>query len=365
MPVQDLTPQLRTRLSRVERAVGWFVILATLMLLGGFGYYLYHTAKLKGWFLMKVPYHTYLKNGSGLRVGDPVRLMGFDVGEITVIEGTPAGKNWFTTYNYNVFVKFIVKEPYFGYVWTDSKIRIGTGDLLGKRVLEVTKGFDGEPTVLAGPPVMISNSKVTNDYVLLSKQMEGFWIREIEEAPSLMEHVDRIVTQVENALPGFYQLTNQLTGVLSNSVTLTARAGRLLEQTEPLVSHLTVITGQLTNANGSLGQWLIPTNLNFQLQQTLTNATSLLASADTNLTVLTLSLSQSLDNIANLTSNLNAQVEANDQILSEISSVVVQADSFVQGFRKHWLLRSAFKSTNEPARPARTNFNFKAGKHRD
>ena len=28
MPVQDLTPQLRTRLSRVERAVGVFVILA-------------------------------------------------------------------------------------------------------------------------------------------------------------------------------------------------------------------------------------------------------------------------------------------------------------------------------------------------
>ena len=29
MPIQDLTPQLRTRLSRVERAVGWFVIIAT------------------------------------------------------------------------------------------------------------------------------------------------------------------------------------------------------------------------------------------------------------------------------------------------------------------------------------------------
>jgi ABC-2 type transport system permease protein len=29
MAVQDLTPQLRTRLGRVERVVGWFVILAT------------------------------------------------------------------------------------------------------------------------------------------------------------------------------------------------------------------------------------------------------------------------------------------------------------------------------------------------
>jgi hypothetical protein len=33
--VQDLTPQLRTRLSRVERVVGVFVSLATLLLLAG------------------------------------------------------------------------------------------------------------------------------------------------------------------------------------------------------------------------------------------------------------------------------------------------------------------------------------------
>jgi hypothetical protein len=50
MALQDLTPQLRTRLSRMERAVGWFVFLATALLLFGFGYYIYHTAERKGWF---------------------------------------------------------------------------------------------------------------------------------------------------------------------------------------------------------------------------------------------------------------------------------------------------------------------------
>jgi len=33
MALQDLTPQLRTRLSRMERAVGWFVFVATALLL--------------------------------------------------------------------------------------------------------------------------------------------------------------------------------------------------------------------------------------------------------------------------------------------------------------------------------------------
>ena len=59
MALQDLTPQLRTRLSRMERAVGWFVVLAIALLVFGFVYYVYHTAESKGWFLTKAPYYTF------------------------------------------------------------------------------------------------------------------------------------------------------------------------------------------------------------------------------------------------------------------------------------------------------------------
>ena len=37
MALQDLTPQLRTRLNRMERAVRWFVIVAAVLLLVGLG----------------------------------------------------------------------------------------------------------------------------------------------------------------------------------------------------------------------------------------------------------------------------------------------------------------------------------------
>ena len=80
MALQDLTPQLRTRLNRMERAVGWFVFLATALLLFGFGYYIYHTAERKGWFMIKAPFHTYVQSSAGLNVGDPVYMMGFPVG---------------------------------------------------------------------------------------------------------------------------------------------------------------------------------------------------------------------------------------------------------------------------------------------
>ncbi|MGO8764444.1 MAG: hypothetical protein ACLQSR_04820, partial [Limisphaerales bacterium] len=62
MPLQDLTPQLRTRLSHMERAVGWFVFLATALLIFGFGYYLYHLADQRGWFKIKANFHTYLQS---------------------------------------------------------------------------------------------------------------------------------------------------------------------------------------------------------------------------------------------------------------------------------------------------------------
>src|SRR5205807_9857196 len=106
MALQDLTPQLRTRLGRMERAVGIFVGLAALLLLSGFFYYLYHTAVRKGWFLKKIPYYVYVRDASGLKVGDPVKMMGFDIGEIIAVEPTSPDNWWFVTNQFNVFVQF-------------------------------------------------------------------------------------------------------------------------------------------------------------------------------------------------------------------------------------------------------------------
>jgi hypothetical protein len=48
---------------------------------------------------------------------------------------------------------------------------------------------------------------------------------------------------------------------------------------------------------------------------------------------------------------LNAQVQANSNMLAQISDIVVHSDQFVQGLKHFWLLRSAFKTpkTNAPA----------------
>ena len=93
MPLQDLTPQLRTRLNPMEKIVGWFILAATALMVLGFAYYLYRTAEQRGWFEVKARYYTYSDTGAGLAVGDPVQLMGFDIGRITrIMPMPPRGK---------------------------------------------------------------------------------------------------------------------------------------------------------------------------------------------------------------------------------------------------------------------------------
>jgi ABC-type transporter Mla subunit MlaD len=373
MALQDLTPQLRTRLSRMERAVGWFLLFATLLLLFGFGYYIYSTAKSKGWFLKKVYYQTSISSGAGLKVGQPVKLMGFDVGEITDIQANGP-------YDYyNITVEFRIKEPYFGYVLSDSTVKVAAGNFLGDRYLEVTKGLVGVPTVLETtdkiPVGLLQPDYLKQRFDELSKQFTNksdlfkalnaeatnnkplyytnltrksiYWL-EPDEAPALTERAQQLVSKVEAALPGILALTNQIATVLSNSARLTSNLNEVAENIRPTITNLSVITGQLRNPEGSLGEWLIPTNLNQQLGTTLQNANGTLDNLNTNL----ITLNRSLDNLAGITSNLNNQVQANSNILSNISDAVVHSDQFVQGLKRFWLFRHLFKTSKTNAPPA-------------
>lgn len=355
MPVQDLTPQLRTRLGRVERAVGWFVMLATVLLLAGLGYYVYHTAQRKGWFLRKLPYHTFLQSAAGLRVGDPVKLMGFDIGQITEITAMPPFSEWG-----NVYIQFIVREPFDGYIWSDSYVKLTSSGLLGGRTLEVVQGgttgqkdlkasYDIDPKTKRVKGVWSSSEK---KYVAYTPGSKGYTFPLATEAPVITDRLDQLANQVDAALPGIFALTNQVSVVLSNVASATANADALLAQARPMVTNVTLITGLLTNEQGALGNWVIPTNINLQLERTLASANTTLNTANTNVAALGASLNLTLENLANITSNLNAQVQTNDQILSQISEAIVDADNLVQGLKRHWLLRSAFKNEPKQEEPA-------------
>jgi ABC-type transporter Mla subunit MlaD len=363
MALHDLTPQLRTRLSRVERWVGLFVTLATLLLLAGFVYYVYHTAKRRGWMVTKVPYYALMDTAAGLRQGDPIKLMGFEVGEITQVEPMPPDNQ------FHVYVAFIIKWPFFGYIWNDSEVRVGTADLLGNRFLEITKGgtsgrkdlpiyatfkwdSHGDLVMLIDPEPDRGIKEFRFESVRKLKQEKGpFKGYQLiaYETPSLGDQLTRLLRQFEGALPNILSLTNTLTTTLTNTSQLALSLNDAVKRADPMLTNLAVITDQLRNPEGSLGRWLLTPELAGNLQAVLSSANGTLRSADTNLSVLSTTLNQSLLNLALITSNLNAQVQANQLILTDISSLVVDADTLVQGLKRHWLLKSAFAGgTNDP-----------------
>jgi ABC-type transporter Mla subunit MlaD len=363
MPLNDLTPQLRTRLSRVERAVGLFVTLATLVLLGGFGYYLWHTAERKGWFLTKLPYFTFVRTGAGLKVGDPVKLMGFTAGKITRIEAQPPD-NYF-----NVIVQFEINEPYYGYLWTDSQVKVAATDFLGNRYLEVTKGGSSgrttgvhatyrEETVNGVKAITGIWDDKAGTYRPWKPGSPGYWLQ-TDETPALTERLDALVKQAEEALPGLLALTNRLQLALDQATELIAHLNRTVQAVQPAASNLALITTQLSEPRGALGDWLLPTNLAPKLALALDGATDTLGtarasliSAEHNLNTLSSNLTLTLINLANITSNLHTQVEANTNLVTSVNAAIIQADTFLQGLKRHWLLRSAFRTseTNLPPR---------------
>jgi ABC-type transporter Mla subunit MlaD len=382
MALQDLTPQLRTRLNRMERAVGWFLFVATALLILGFGYYIYKTAESKGWFTKKLNYRTSINSGAGFKVGDKVLLTGFPVGEITKLQ-----RNSPEAY-YGVTVSFWIEATNAGYIWSDSKVKVNA-DFLGNRFLEITKGIRGIPTILEDTnrnPVGVLRRKyviahtnelakelstiytngVTQDDLFKALNAEAksntadyytniasesYWLTP-DETPTITDRAQAMVSEVEEALPNFLAITNQITAILSNSAALTSNLNAIVASVRPAASNLSLISEHLSGPKGSLGEWLIPTNINEQLAATLLNANVTLTNTDTNLVFLAESIGRSLDNLANITSNLNTQVQVNSNVLLQISDTVVHTDQFVQGLKRHWLLRSAFKKPITNATPA-------------
>jgi hypothetical protein len=230
-----------------------------------------------------------------------------------------------------------------------TNIVISTGKPFSKSALEQAFGLLGTNRLRG-----IKADEVTSHITAVwNKQEHGFvhfngkniYEMNRNEPQPLGDRLQAMVSQVQAALPSFLKLTNEIAGVLSNANQLTFNAAQLTSNLNVVsrdarlaVTNLSVITEHLKNPDGSLGQWLIPTNLNQRIDGTLLAAGGTLTNLDTNLMTLNLTLA----NMGNITSNLNNQVQANTNILSNISSIVVHTDEFIQGLKRFWLFRSTF-----------------------
>jgi hypothetical protein len=328
-------------------------------------------------------------------------MMGFAVGQITRVIPLPPYDP------HNVRVEFNVVDPYFRRIWRDgSYVKVNTADFLGKRQLEVTRGTNGPARVVTQPGVwktipelrplvatqtnrwqlyqevfdtqsnlvfsaytMLTPSNLdrlaelipgtnalfiydntvnynhivaawdnrVHRYVNFSPDRDSAWLPAVE-TPPISDQLQAMVAQVQKALPNILQLTNRIAVMLDNAAGAASNLNVALLQTRPVLTNLAALTAQW-RAPGGAAAWALGENGNGQLQTALTNVNALLTHTDTNLAALLIPL-------ANITSNLNAQVQANSNLLAGISQTVRDADDFVQGLKRHWLFRSAFKTEN-------------------
>lgn len=363
MALQDLTPQLRTRLGRVERLVGLFLLVTVLLMLAGLAYYVQHTAKDRGWFVEKFPYYSYLAEATGIKVGTPVTMMGFKVGEVTYIEQGQLD-SWFLDNHLNVFIGMKVRHKYEGYVWTDSRLLVGAGDLLGARTLEITRGSKGEATVKREPdgtPLMLSDDfvwkpSITNrTYLPMDQVGKGFWLQ-AEESQPLQQRLAGIAKTINEALPQVFGLTNQIASTLSNLTSVTAQLNATMPRLDTAVANMNGLMTDLRPAlqsPGGIGDLLVPTNLSSQLTLTLSNL-----NPGSGPIALTLSnLNGRMADVGVALSNVNLQLGQNTNLLADANQLTRSVGSLAEVIqtmlKNHWLFRSAFKTvkTNAPAEP--------------
>jgi len=361
MALQDLTPQLRTRLGRVERLVGLFVIVAIILMLTGLVYYVRHTAAERGWFTLRVPYYTMIADGTGVKVGAPVTMLGFTVGEITEVNTTELSK-WMRDAKFNVFVGFTIRDPYHGYIWTDSKVKLGAGDLLGGRSLEVVIGDSGFVTVVtkSGEPARMMSDKYAwkagddnFNYVTLEEQPKGYYLRADQDKP-LTERLTEIANQVNDALPGVLAMTNQLNVALANLTNITGQVSTVMPQVEGAITDLRLLVATVQPAlqrPGGIGDLLLPTNLNTQLTLTLSNLNPGVGPLAETLG----GVNQRLAELGLLLTNVNTQLDQNTNLVANVNELTQDAGSLMQSIetllRRHWLLRSAFKTNDTKKGP--------------
>lgn len=368
MALQDLTPQLRTRLGRVEWFVGLFLGMTALLLVVSFVGFLKRVADERGWFVTEIPYYTYLSDGSGVRKGTPINMMGFKVGEVTSVDAMPLDSrlwgDYYMTNDYNVFVAFKVREPYPGYIGTDSKVRLGglPIDLAGGVHLEVTVSSlyatptfttleNGKPGVLwedfafKWPSESLTAEQRTNQFLkygALTNGQKGYYLQ-LEQGETLMVQAQRILIKVDSmaatidaVLPTLTKDLEASVGTmrdalpgLTNEIQLLLTAAResvpvLTNNLEAILGNTLLLTEQLTST--------LPMLTN-SVQQTLTAAGTLASTMATEIPNLTSNVNLTL-------TNLNVLLLRDTNITSNSSQLMSNVNHLVT---RHWLFRSAFR----------------------
>ncbi len=216
-----------------EVRVGLFLVVAFLILIA-----LFELVGKEAIFARMVEYRTSFKSIPGLKLGDPVRLAGVDVGTVRDIRVIGA--------RVEVVMRVKPRTP----VKTDSTATIKLTSLLGTNFVDLT--FGSPAAQLAPPGSVLQSSEppdlntllarlndAAGDIQSLARQVNEGLGKSIEPLTSAFQSIDKIAKKVEKG-----------EGTLGRLIA----DDDLYRQIRDIAGNLTQVSGQIAKGQGTLGK---------------------------------------------------------------------------------------------------------------
>ena len=240
-----------------------------------------------GIFTGKIKLRSYFENAAGIKVGAPVNLEGYTIGNVTAINIVPARKLTPVEVTMKIGSKF--REA----VHTDSTSSLETIGVLGDTVVDINS------KTATGPPVQNNGELKTNETPNLSdviKSSQGT----IEQLNTILAKVDHLADSLNS--------TKGSIGELINNPDLYNKAVATLNELSQLVDTV-------ANGKGSIGKLVADDTLYNHINDTVAKLDKMATSLDEGKGTIGKLLKD--ETLAN---NLNQSVSSANQLLADINA---------------------------------------------
>ncbi|UFS69014.1 MlaD family protein [Geomonas sp. RF6] len=228
----------------VEKKVGFFFICGFLIL----GILLEVGEKWNP-FEKHIAYHTYLSSITGLKIGDPVRLAGVDVGRITDI----------SVLSDKIKIDFEVKPG--TAIKTDSVAMLRLTNLLGGQFLGLSFGTPTAPVLPEGGTVRgkdVANIDVIVDNVSdLTKDTKVLINNLNRNQDEVLHKISAILDENRGGLKGTISNINSITSKLDRgdgSLAMLLNDRSLYDDASSAVTSLKLVSGKIERGEGTIGK---------------------------------------------------------------------------------------------------------------
>jgi len=272
----------RKQLTWTELRVGLFVLVGLTVLAAGIFY-----VTGGGAIGPKYRLRTYLPEVAGLANGAPVRLDGFEIGNVENIRLAQRTANFARERNRNIEVVMRVGKKYQEDILTDSTASLVTEGLLGNRYVEITRGVTGVP-VRDNEEVKGVEEKAIKEVVERSADMLG-------NLQALTDSVQDLISGVKvgkgtlGKLLTDEQAYNHLNNILSHGDEMIAdvRSGKgtlgklvaseeMYNKVDKGIDNVNVILADVRAQKGTIGKLLYDPSLYDEAKQAVTKGNAMI-----------------------------------------------------------------------------------------